>query len=412
MIVSRSPGLAEKTDLGDLHLGYCTNIHAGETWDEVFANLETHGRAVKSRVAPDAPFGVGLRLSAAASRRLAEPGVLEPFRDWLATNGLYVFTINGFPYGAFSGGAVKERVYRPDWLEDERLAYSDGLADILAALAPDGVEGTVSTVPGCFEARGSAREAGPRVAERLRAHAEHLWRLGERTGRAVALALEPEPQCMLETSADAVTFFEGHVFSRASVDAFAAATGLAAARAEETLRRHLGVCLDACHAAVQFETPDDALGRLLRAGVRILKVQVSAGLRVARPDADARAALAPFAEGVYLHQVVVRSGIHLRRYLDLPQALADAARPGAEIGDEWRVHFHVPVFREHLGPFENTQSFLVPLLARLGREDLCRHLEVETYTWDVLPPEHRAEPVDDAIARELEWTRDKLRVTR
>jgi sugar phosphate isomerase/epimerase len=404
MIVARSPGLA------DLHLGYCTNIHAGETWDEVFANLESHARAVKARVAPDGPFGVGLRLSSAAARRLAEPGVLEPFRDWLAGNGLYVFTINGFPYGAFSGGSVKERVYRPDWLEDERLAYSDGLADILAALAPDGVEGTVSTVPGCFAERGSLREAAPRVAERLRAHAEHLWHLAERTGRSVALALEPEPHCMLETSADAVAFFEGHVFARASIDAFAEETGLAAARAEETLRRHLGVCLDACHAAVEFETPDDAVGRLVAAGVRLLKVQVSAGLRIARPDAEARAALAPFAEGVYLHQVVARSGAHLRRYLDLPQALADAARAGAAPGDEWRVHFHVPVFREQLGPFENTQAFLAPLLARLGREDVCRHFEVETYTWDVLPAEHRAEPVDDAIARELAWTRDKLRV--
>jgi sugar phosphate isomerase/epimerase len=404
MIVARAAGL------GDLHLGYCTNIHAAETWDEVFANIDSHVRAVKARVAPERPFGVGLRLSAAAARRLAEPGVLEPFRDYLATNGLYVFTINGFPYGAFSGGAVKERVYRPDWLEDERLAYSDTLADILAALTPDGVEGTVSTVPGCFVERGSLREASPRVAERLRAHADHLWRLAERTGRAVALALEPEPHCMLETSADAVTFFQQHVLSRASVDAFAATTGLAAPAAEAALRRHLGVCLDACHAAVEFETPDQAVDRFVAAGVRILKVQVSAGLRVAHPDAEARAALEPFAEGVYLHQVVARSGVHLRRYLDLPQALAETARPGAEVGDEWRVHFHVPVFRETLGPFENTQAFLVPLLARLGRSDLCAHLEVETYTWDVLPAEHRAEPVDDAIARELTWTRGKLGV--
>jgi hypothetical protein len=224
----------------------------------------------------------------------------------------------------------------------------------------------------------------------------------------VTLALEPEPHCMLETSVDAVTFYEGLVFARASVDAFAAATGLPAARAEETLRRHLGVCLDACHAAVQFETPDEVLARFAAAGVRVLKVQVSAGLRVPRPDAAARVALERFAEGVYLHQVVAKSGAHLRRYLDLPQALADAARPGAEVGDEWRVHFHVPVFRAELGPFENTHAFLEPLLARLARADVCRHLEVETYTWDVLPPEHRAEPVDDAVARELAWTRDKL----
>jgi sugar phosphate isomerase/epimerase len=404
MIVGRAAGL------GDLHLGYCTNIHAGETWDETFANVDTHVRAVKARVAPDRPFGVGLRLSAAAARGLAEPAVLDAFRHYLRAKGLYVFTINGFPYGAFSGGAVKERVYRPDWLEDERLAYSDRLAELMAALVPDGVEGSVSTVPGCFAERGSLAQAGPRVADRLRAHAAALWRLRERTGRVVTLALEPEPHCVLETSAHAVSFFEGHLFSRASIATFAADTGLAEGAAEDTLRRHVGACLDACHAAVEFEEPGEAVARYAAAGVRILKVQVSAGLRVAPPDAAALAALAPFAEGVYLHQVVARSGAHLRRYLDLPQALADAARSGAA-GEEWRVHFHVPVFRRQLGPFENTQAFLSPLLARLGKGDVCAHLEVETYTWDVLPPEHRQEPVVDAIARELEWSREQLGYT-
>lgn len=397
-------------DRGDLHLGYCTNIHAGETWDEVFGNVDRHVRAVRALTAPDAPFGIGLRLSAVAARQLATPDTLEAFRGYLSANDLYVFTINGFPHGAFSSvaGSVKERVYRPDWLEDERLTYTDQLAAILAALAPEGVEGSISTVPGCFEERGSTREAGPRVAERLLAHAASLWRLREATGRAVTLALEPEPHCMLETTADAVAFFEAHVFARHAIAAFARATRLDPPKAESVLRHHLGVCLDACHAAVQFETPDEAISRLVNAGVRILKVQVSAGLRVVPPDAAARAALAPFAEGVYLHQVVAKSGAHLRRYLDLPQALADAARAEHAAGQEWRVHFHVPVFREQLGPFQNTQAFLAPLLRRLGREDVCRHLEVETYTWDVLPAEYRREPVVNAIVRELTWTRVQL----
>jgi sugar phosphate isomerase/epimerase len=396
---------------GPLHLTYCTNIHAGETWDEVRAVVASHVVAVKARVSPDAPFGVGLRLSAAAAQALAEPAALAAFRAELRAAGLYVFTINGFPYGAFSGAAVKERVYRPDWLEDERLEYSNRLADLLAALlddAPADVEGSVSTVPGCFEERGALRDAGPRVAERLRAHAAHLVALRARTGRVVTLALEPEPHCLLETTADAATFFRDHVFSAESIAAFAEETGLDARASEEALRRHLGVCLDACHAAVEFETPDEALDRLAAAGVRVLKVQVSAGLRVASADADARAALEPFAEGVYLHQVVARHGAHLRRTLDLPEALAEAARVAAPSGDEWRVHFHVPLFQERLGPFENTQAFLRPLLARLGRENICRHLEVETYTWDVLPEAFRGEPVDEAIARELAWARAGL----
>jgi sugar phosphate isomerase/epimerase len=399
MIVARAP---------DLHLTYCTNIHAGETWEEIFANVGSHVRAVKARVSPDRPFGIGLRLSAAAARRLAEPAVLDAFREFLRENDLYVFTLNGFPYGAFSGTVVKERVYRPDWLEDERVAYSDLLAGILAALLPADVEGSVSTVPGCFEARGGMEDAGPRIAERVRGHAAFLWRLRETTGRTVTLALEPEPHCVIETSSDAAAFFGQHLFSRASVEAFAASTGLGARDAEDTLRRHVGVCLDACHAAVEFETPEEALGQFAAAGVRVLKVQVSAGLRVVRPDAAVLAALARFAEGVYLHQVVIRSGKHIRRYLDLPQALAEAARAPADLGDEWRVHFHVPVFQEQLGPFQNTRAFLAPLLARLGRNDVCQHLEVETYTWDVLPEEYRLLPVEDAIARELQWTLEGL----
>ena len=388
-----------------LHLTYCTNIHPGETWDEVFANVSTHVLAVKARVAPDRPFGVGLRLSAAAARRLAEPEVLQAFREFLRAHDLYVFTINGFPYGAFHGTAVKEKVYRPDWLEEERVAYSDQLAELLAALVPAEMEGSVSTVPGCFVERAGG-DAGERMAAHLRRHALSLWRLRERTGRTIGLALEPEPHCVLETSADAVAFFERHLLSRASIADFAGQSGLAAGAAEEVLRRHLGVCLDACHAAVEFEEPAEALRALAGAGLRLLKVQVSAGL-VVRPDLDSLVALARFADGVYLHQVVARKGHDLLRYVDLPQALAQA-RPG-EAGDEWRVHFHVPLFLERLGPFQNTQAFLNQLLPQLARTAPTAHLEVETYTWDVLPEEYRRLPVDDAIARELAWTLARLR---
>jgi sugar phosphate isomerase/epimerase len=388
-----------------LHLTYCTNIHPGESWDEVFANVSSHVLAVKARVSPTRPFGVGLRLSGAAAQELSRPAVLEGFRAFLTAHQLYVFTINGFPHGAFHGTAVKENVYRPDWLEEERLAYSDRLATLLAALVPAGLEGSVSTVPGCFIARSSS-EAATAMGERLRRHALGLWRLREQTGRTITLALEPEPHCVLETSGDAVRFFERHLFDRASIAAFAGDSGLAAAEAEVTLRRHLGVCLDACHAAVEFEEPAEALRRLTAAGIRILKLQVSAGLRVVRPDPEALAALAPFAEGVYLHQVVIRTGGTLRRVLDLPQALAEA-RPG-NLGDEWRIHFHVPLFRERLGPFQNTAPFLDELLPLVVATGATRHLEVETYTWDVLPEEHRRDPVDEAIARELRWTLDRL----
>jgi sugar phosphate isomerase/epimerase len=396
---------------GEPHLTYCTNIHPGETWPEVRANLERHVRAVKARVAPDRPFGVGLRLSARAAAELAEPAELEALRAFLQSSGLYVFTINGFPYGVFHGTRVKEDVYLPDWLQDERLAYSDGLADLLAALLPDqpGLEGTVSTVPGAYKARVRDEADARRMSERLVRHAAHLHGIRERTGRTIALALEPEPCCHLETIDETVAFFERHLFAGAAVAAFAARTGLGHADGEAALRRHLGVCFDACHMAVEFEDPAAGLGRLRAAGIRVGKVQVSAGLRVGMDPGDPAVldALRPFAEGVYLHQVVERRGDRLVRYLDLPEALAAVAgaAPGAR---EWRIHFHVPLFRRELGPFTNTQDELRRLLALLRREAHAPHLEVETYTWEVLPDAYRREDIVTAVARELRWVLDEL----
>ncbi len=389
---------------GQPHLTYCTNIHPGESWAEVRANLARYTTAVKAAVAPDVPFGVGLRLSGRAADELAAPGVLDELRAFLATEGLYVFTINGFPHGTFHGTAVKEQVYLPDWLDDRRLSYTDRLATLLAALLPDAVEGSVSTVPGAFKPRVRSSDDAVAMADRMLRHVGTLHALRERTGRTITLALEPEPCCHLETIAETVAFFETHLFSRDATARVAESTGLARAAAADLVRQHLSVCLDACHMAVEFEDVAGALGALARAGIRIGKIQVSAGLDVALTP-DTRAALAPFAEGVYLHQVVQRRGDGLERWVDLPDALA-AARGAAP--REWRIHFHVPLFREHLGPFRNTQPWLRTLLDVVRTTPVSPHLEVETYTWDVLPPEFRQEPIVTAIARELAWVRERL----
>jgi sugar phosphate isomerase/epimerase len=393
----------------DVHLCYCTNIHAGESWAEVLASLSTHLLEVKRRTAPAQRFGVGLRLSNRAAVELGEPEALAGFLEFLRRHDLYVFTINGFPYGRFHGEPVKERVYLPDWLDDERVDYSNRLATILAAVLPDGVYGTISTVPGCHRSRGTMEQVGPAIASRLFRHVAMLVRIREACGATIGLALEPEPRCVLETSEEAIAFFERHVFDEAGVRAFAALAGLTTGAAAEALRRHLGVCLDACHAAVEFEDPEVAARSFAEAGIRVLKVQVSAGLRVRAPDTAALDALCAFAEGVYLHQPVIRDAAGLRRYGDLPEAIADARR--GKVGDEWRVHFHVPLFRERLGRFESTQDFLRALLARQARDPISSQLEVETYTWDVLPEEYRREPVAEAIARELRWVRDALGTT-
>ncbi|HKQ68000.1 MAG TPA: metabolite traffic protein EboE [Polyangiaceae bacterium] len=389
---------------GTPHLTYCTNIHAGESLAEVRRNVEEYVTAVKTRVCPDQPFGVGLRLSARAAEELSAEGELASFRAMLEARDLYVFTINGFPYGEFHTGRIKEKVYLPDWLEEPRLAYTNRLASLLGRLLPDGdLEGSVSTSPGAFKPRiqGSTEELA--IADRLLRHAAHLIELERSTGKTISLAIEPEPACMLETIEETVAFFERHLLSQAAGARLAALAGIAEQRAEEAIRRHLGVCFDACHMAVEFEEPEGALLRLEAAGIRIGKVQISAGLELSMMSEALRA----FDDGVYLHQVVAKCDGQLARYFDLSDAFA--AGPQKPAGDcLFRVHFHVPLFRETFGPFAGTQPYLRRVLAVLRDRPLSSHLEVETYTWDVLPREFRREGIVDAIAREVDWVQGQM----
>lgn len=391
-----------------VHLTYCSNIHPGESWAEVRSNFDRHVIAVRDRLMPEGSFGVGLRLSARAAAELSEPAALAEFRDFLARSRMYVFTINGFPYGTFHGTRVKEEVYLPDWRDPERLHYTDLLADLLAELLPDdpAIEGSVSTVPGAFRpAIGGPHDVALMVEHLLR-HVAHLVELRARTGRLVALALEPEPHCFLETIDEVIFFFEHELHGPAAVRRTMELTGLGRAAAERALHDHLGVCLDLCHAAVEFEVPADCIRRLQGAGIRVHKMQISAGLSLPTLDPDALDALKRFDDSVYLHQVVQRGPAGLARFADLPEALASLQDSTAD--REWRVHFHVPIFLDRLAPFASTQSFVREVLAIHRTNPVSAHLEVETYTWDVLPAPFRGGTVDEAVARELAWVRTEL----
>ena len=282
---------------------------------------------------------------------------------------------------------------------------------MLAALLPDGVEGTISTVPGAFAPRVHGEADQARMAQALLDHVAHLVRLRATTGRRVALALEPEPCCFLETIAEAVTFFERYLFSAGAVARVSAAAGLSRGAAATAIREHLGVCLDACHMAVEFEEPAQVLDALQAAGIRVPKVQVTAGLRVVMREGDDATldALGAFADDVYLHQVVERrEDGTLARHLDLPQALAAARADKGRGTREWRVHFHVPVFRERYGAFEGTQGYVADLLRLVRERAVSEHFEVETYTWDVLPEEFRREGIVAGISREIEWAERQM----
>lgn len=370
-------------DGSTVHLAYCSNVHPSETAEGVAAQLSRFAAPVRARLGVDS-LGVGLWLAAPAAQNLLEdPRALSSLCARLEGHGLEVVTLNGFPYTAFHAPVVKKAVYSPDWTDPRRAEYTLTLARLLARLLPDGVEtGTISTVPLGWREDWTGEDT--RIAcDALNRVAEGLEALADESGRRILLALEPEPGCAVETTEGLAEALEG-------VDG-----------------RWVGACLDACHMAVQFEEPAKSVNLLKDAGVPIFKAQLSSALKVADPVSPrARETLEGFAEPRFLHQTRERTLDGVAGVDDLPEALAGGL-PGSS---EWRVHFHVPI--HHPGE-DTTQRELVEALDALvgGEEPVTRHLEVETYTWTVLPRAER--PTDDdglieGLARELAWTKDRL----
>lgn len=385
------------------HLTYCTNIHAGENLDQVMGNLRRHLPAVKQQVSPDKPMGVGLRLSASAVYTLAESGARQALQEFLANGDFYVFTINGFPYGTFHGRKVKEEVYQPDWADEERLRYSNALADVLTALLPEGITGSVSTVPGTFKPWAENRIDA--IVDNIIQHVAHLVSLEKTTGKSIVLALEPEPCCLLETIAETINFFQQYLFSASAKQRLAQLAGMDTTDTALALRSHLGICYDVCHAAVEFEDAQQSIDDLQRAGLQIAKLQLSSALKISSVNALTIRQLQPFDEPVYLHQVVARHNNELLRFVDMPDAFAQADRMS---GAQWRIHFHVPIFLQELENFSTTQDFLREILTIHRLSPVTQQLEVETYTWDVLPERYKNVDINSAIARELFWVREQL----
>lgn len=385
---------------GDKHLTYCTNVHPGETWDETFVALRTHIPQVKRRVCPAQAYGIGLRLSAAAAQGLEADGLAE-FQRWLADEDCYVFTLNGFPYGAFHSTEVKARVFDPDWTTPSRYDYTCRLARLLAELLPQGVTGSISTSPlayGRSMGINVAMDKAVACAEQLTRVAEYLAGL-ERTKRClIRLGLEPEPDGLIETTSGFLRFFDEVLLP--------AGQRLFGPDAEPMLRRHIGLCLDTCHASVVGERLAGVLPAIRKAGVALAKLQISAALRVDWQGEDEqvlRDRLQRLDDHVYLHQVRVYENRQCESYVDLLPALEDGAR------GEWRIHFHVPIDASYIAGLASTHEETAHLLRSCLEETDCAHLEIETYTWDVLPDAHR-EDLHDSIAREFRWVMQQLPV--
>lgn len=374
-----------------IHLGYCTNIHRGETWEETWKRLELHTMEVRRRVLPmDRPYGIGLRLGQRAAQELHDsPCQLAEFQEWLERHNSYVFTINGFPYGAFHGTRVKEQVFKPDWSTQERLDYTCLLFDILAKLLPKGMSGSVSTLPGSHKTFNVTADDIGRMFQNLKTCRDHIEKLSESTGHDLHLGMEPEPLGLFETTGEAIKFF-GLYFDHYPHD--------------RDFLRYIGINYDTCHLAIEYEEAGESLSRLTEHGVRVSKLHFSNALRL-KPTPENLARLAKFHEPVYFHQVIAREGdLPLKRFADLDQALAMAEKDPAGVGDEWRVHFHIPLHARPADGFGDTSDHLLGAMDWLAANQAkCSHIEMETYTWEVLPEAMRSASVEDQLVKEYDW---------
>lgn len=400
--------------LASSHISYCSNIHPGEGWHEHFSELKTNVPLVKASVSPEQPFGLGLRLSAKAAQELSLAPALREFKQWLTQNDLYVFTMNGFPYGDFHLKRVKDKVHAPDWTTKERLQYTKKLFDILAQLLPEGQQGGVSTSPLSY--RFWDNQAGEQYAQKRALCTQHILQLADHLYQKqrdasvyMHLDIEPEPDGMIEDSAEFISWYQNELLPL-GLRYFQERYEMTTKQITELIRRHICICYDVCHFALEYEDHALCMDQLASAGIQIGKFQVSSALKVQLASDPQRRKeqkdkLREFDEPIYLHQVIAKDATGaLVKYRDLPEALADN---DAESHQEWRSHFHVPIFLESYGALSSTQDDIIEVMQLNQQRPRTKHIEVETYTWGVLPQSLQI-PIHESIARELNWLTDLL----
>lgn len=390
------------------HLTYCSNIHAGESWKDHFEKLKQNIPTIKQRISPLEPFGIGLRLSNQASLELRKQENLEEFVLWLGENNCYVFTMNGFPYGGFHNTVVKDQVHAPDWLSADRVNYTIRLAQILAALVPEGVDGGISTSPLSYK-YWHDRETLPAVFEQATLNLlqvlDQLIKIHKTTGKLIHIDIEPEPDGLLGDGKEFLQWYVQYLLPL-GISFIQERYEINEDEASSLIREHIQICYDVCHFAVSYEDHAHMIEQLRSLGIKTGKIQISAALKASFDAADNKrdqvlAAFSSFNEPVYLHQVIARKTDNsLVHYRDLGDALQQqSAMPDVA---EWRAHYHVPIFIQNYGVLQSTQDDIVKVLNLQSGSFFTFHLEIETYTWEVLPEEMRL-PIDESIIREMEW---------
>lgn len=392
----------------NLHLTYCTNIHPGQDWKSTFESIQAYVPRIKNKVSPRQAFGLGLRLSNKASEELDLGTNMAIFQQWLTENDVYIFTMNGFPYGNFHDERVKDRVHAPDWTTKARLIYTKRLFKQLSVVLPKGTNGGISTSPITYKHWHKTEKESVKAYEVGAQHmlqvALYLYELEEMTGKYMHLDIEPEPDGFLENSDEVVTFFSDYLIP-VGIPFFKKELNISDLQAEALIKKYITVCYDICHFSLAYEEPGDTFEKFKRENIIVGKIQVSAALKIVfkgSDDASIWQELSRFNEPTYLHQVTEKLGDTVKTYQDLPLVLDKKVAH-----EELRAHYHVPIFLERYGALFSTQDHILKTINYLRENSITEHLEIETYTWDVLPSDLKQD-LSESIIREIEWLKISL----
>ncbi len=394
------------------HLTYCTNIHPGETWEEVFNSLQEYCITIKNKLSPDQPFGIGLRLSQKSAAQVLLGNNLDEFKNWLDSNNLYVFTMNGFPYGDFHNVIIKDQVHTPDWTTDERVNYTLDLIKILAYLLPENMEGGISTSPLSYKLWFNGKEKFSRVklksTQSLIKIVNQLVHIKKTTGKLIHLDIEPEPDGFLENTEEVIDYYKDYLlnFGKSELEE---KLNCSSEEAKTHILNHLQLCYDVCHFALAYELPEEVISKLENEGIKIGKIQISAALKCVKSEAVSlkhqQKCLQQFDEPTYLHQAITKDkNGQLNHFSDLSEGINAM---NDQNFNEIRTHFHVPIFVSEFEVLNSTQDDIILALDLWKKNKYSSHLEVETYTWGVLPEDLQTD-IASSIIRELEWVKNQL----
>ncbi len=393
----------------NFHLSYCSNIHSGNDWKSHFKNIKKYVPIIKKQVCPNKNFGLGLRLSNLASKELDSENNLSNFKDWLKEENIYIFTMNGFPYGNFHGNKVKDLVHEPDWTNQDRVNYTTRLFNQLAYLLPEKTSGGISTSPISYkhwhktiDDKKTALKIG---AENMIKIIFQLYEIEKKTNKYLHLDIEPEPDGLLENSNDVINFYQNYLYP-IGIEKIKSKFNINDKKARDCIKKYLTICYDICHFSLAYEDPKDTFNKFNSNQIKIGKIQVSSALKIIFNKNNEKKiwdSLEKFDEPVYLHQVTEYKNNKVKTYPDLPELFLNK-----KSFKELRAHFHVPIFLEEFDHLSSTQDQILKVINYINtNKTLCDHLEIETYTWEVLPSSLKTE-IASSIIREIEWLKLKL----